>query len=124
MKKLVMMLLVLGFTTALLAAAQDTSSQSQSSQSQTQPQQPSTSSSSGSQATPQSSTGTQNDKHMTGKVSSDGKTFTSDKDSKSYAVDNPDALKGHEGQPVALVVRMDPDTNTLHILTVAAPQQP
>jgi uncharacterized protein YpmS len=114
MRRIVMLLLVLGVATMLVAAVQDTSSQSQSGQSQAQ--QPSNS-----QATQQSQT--DSNKQMTGKVSSDGKTFTNDKDSKSYTVDNPDALKGHEGEPVALVVQMDPTTNTVHILTVTAPEQ-
>jgi uncharacterized protein YpmS len=116
MRRIVMLLLVLGVATMLVAAVQDTSSQSQSGQSQAQ--QPSNS-----QATQQSQTDSQNNKQMSGKVSSDGKTFTNDKDSKSYTVDNPDALKGHEGEPVALVVQMDPTTNTVHILTVTAPEQ-
>ena len=61
---------------------------------------------------------------MSGNVSSNGKTFTNDKDSKDYKVDNPDALKGHEGQHVAIIVHVDPDTGVIHIMQVEAPPQP
>jgi len=61
---------------------------------------------------------------MAGNVSSNGKTFTNDKDSKDYKVDNPDALKGHEGQHVAVIVHVDPDTGVIHIMQVEAPPQP
>jgi hypothetical protein len=60
---------------------------------------------------------------MSGKVSGDDKTFVSDKDSKSYTVDNPDALKGHEGQHVALVFLIDPDTGDILVTQVEMPQQ-
>lgn len=60
---------------------------------------------------------------MSGKVSGDDKTFVSDKDSKSYTVDNPDALKGHEGQHVALVFHVDPDTGDIQVTQVEMPQQ-
>jgi hypothetical protein len=61
---------------------------------------------------------------MSGSVSSNGKTFTNDKDSKSYKVDNPEVLKGREGQQhVAVVVHIDPDTGVVHIMQVEAPDQ-
>ena len=60
---------------------------------------------------------------MSGKVSDDDKSFVSDKDSKSYNVDNPDALKGHEGQHVALVFHVDPDTGDILVTQVEMPQQ-
>jgi hypothetical protein len=64
-------------------------------------------------------------KKMSGKVSSDSKSITTS-DNKTYTVDNPDALKGQEGQQVALIVALDPDTNTVHIIQVQppTPQQP
>src|ERR1035437_9184815 len=37
---------------------------------------------------------------ITGKISDDGKTFVSDKDGKSWTINNPDAVKGHEGHHV------------------------
>jgi hypothetical protein len=60
---------------------------------------------------------------MSGKVSADDKNFVSDKDSKNYTVDNPDALKGHEGQHVALVFHVDPDTGDIQVTQVEMPQQ-
>jgi hypothetical protein len=57
---------------------------------------------------------------MSGKVSSDGKTFTSN--GKSYTVNNPDALKGSEGQDITVLIGVDPDTNTIHIIQLV-PQQ-
>lgn len=60
---------------------------------------------------------------MSGKVSADDKSFVSDKDSKSYTVDNPDALKGHEGQHVALVFHVDPDTGDIQVTQIEMPQQ-
>jgi hypothetical protein len=72
-----------------------------------------------SQPTTGSATGQQK---MSGTVSKDGKSFTSDSDSKKYKVDNPDALQGHEGQQVSLVVSVDPTTNTVHIIQVGGPQ--
>jgi hypothetical protein len=60
---------------------------------------------------------------MSGNVSSNGKSFTSDSTNKSYKVDNPDALKGHEGQHVAIIVHVDPDTGVIHIMQVEVPPQ-
>jgi hypothetical protein len=51
-----------------------------------------------------------------------GKSVTSDKDSKSYKVDNPETLKGKEDQHVALIVQADPNNNVIHIIQVE-PQQ-
>jgi len=59
---------------------------------------------------------------MSGKVSSNGKTVVSSQDNKSYKVSNPGALKNYEGQDVALIVQVDPDSNTIHIISVAPPQ--
>jgi hypothetical protein len=36
---------------------------------------------------------------ITGKISDDGKMFVSDKDSKSWTISNPDAVKGHGRAP-------------------------
>jgi hypothetical protein len=59
---------------------------------------------------------------MSGTVSKDGKSFTNDADNKKYKVSNPDALQGHEGQQVSLILAIDPDTNTVHIIQVGGPQ--
>jgi hypothetical protein len=62
-------------------------------------------------------------KNMSGTVSHDGKSFKNDADSKKYKVDNPDTLKGKEDQHVTMIVAVDPDTNTVHIIEVQQPQQ-
>ena len=55
---------------------------------------------------------------ISGKVSDDGKTFVNDKDSKSWTVSNPDALKGHEGHQVTVTANVDADKTEVTILTV------
>jgi hypothetical protein len=72
--------------------------------------------------------GTQNDNtkpdaaqkavQITGKVSDDGKTFVSDKDSKSWTITNPDAVKGHEGHHVTLKAHVDADKNEVHVMSL------
>jgi hypothetical protein len=37
-------------------------------------------------------------------------------------VNNPDALAGHEGQHVVVLVHVDPDTGTIHITQLEPPQ--
>lgn len=54
--------------------------------------------------------------HVTGKIS-DGKTLT-DKDGKSWTIDNPDAVKGHEGHDVTLRGHVDSVSNTIHVTSV------
>jgi hypothetical protein len=44
---------------------------------------------------------------ITGMISDDGKMFVSDKDSKSWTISNPDAVKGHEGHHVTLQAQVD-----------------
>jgi hypothetical protein len=129
----------LAFALAISAMAQDPS-QSSGSQSSQSGQSTTGSQSGQSGQTDQSTMGSQSSqtsqsdqsmgkKHkqqkMSGKLSSDNKTFTSDSN-KTYTVDNPEAAKGQEGQQVALIVQVDPDTNTVHIIQVAppSPQQP
>jgi len=55
---------------------------------------------------------------ISGKVSDDGKTFVSDKDSKSWTVSNPDALKGHEGHQVTVSANVNADKNEVQVLSV------
>jgi len=80
----------------------------------------------GTQAAPgsQSQTDTKaaSGKSMSGTIGHDGKTFKSDADNKKYKVDNPDTLKGKEDQHVSIVVAVDPNTNTVHIIEVQQPQ--
>jgi hypothetical protein len=56
-------------------------------------------------------------------VSKSGKSFTDTSDNKTYSVSNPDALSGHEGQPVGVIVHVDPDNNVVHIIQVEAQPQ-
>ena len=107
MKKLMLGFLALTLTLWVVAGTQASAQQSGSQQGQTD------------QSQANSNTG-----QMLGNVSSNGKTFTSDKNNKDYKVDNPDALKGHEGQHVAVIVHVDPDTGVIHIMQVEAPPQP
>jgi hypothetical protein len=60
---------------------------------------------------------------MVGKVSSDAKTFKDSSDSKTYKVDNPDTLQSSEGQNVALLVHVDPDTGTIHVIQLEPTQE-
>jgi hypothetical protein len=55
---------------------------------------------------------------VTGKVSDDGKTFVSDKDSKSWTITNPDAVKGHEGHHVTLTAHVYADKNEVHVMSL------
>ena len=71
----------------------------------------------------QNATKASSGKNMSGTVSHDGKSFKSDTDNKKYKVDNPDTLKGKEDQHVAVIVAVDPNSDTVHILEVQAPQQ-
>jgi hypothetical protein len=103
MKILISILMIVGLS--MMAVAQ--------SQNQTSPQGQSTQTSSGTNA---------KGKNMSGTVSHDAKSFKSDTDSKKYKVDNPQALSGKEDQHVAVLVAVDPDTNTIHIMQVEPPQ--
>jgi hypothetical protein len=55
---------------------------------------------------------------ITGKISDDGKMFVSDKDSKSWTLVNPDAVKGHEGHHVTLTAHVYPDKNEIHVMSL------
>jgi hypothetical protein len=55
---------------------------------------------------------------ITGKVGDDGKTFVSDKDSKTWKVSNPEALKGHEGHHVTIRAHVDADKDEVHVTSV------
>jgi hypothetical protein len=56
--------------------------------------------------------------HVKGTIGDDGKTFTSDKDKKSWTIQNPDAVKGHEGHHVVLSAHVYPDKNEVHVMSV------
>jgi hypothetical protein len=55
---------------------------------------------------------------VTGKISDDGKTFVSDKDNKTWTIENPDAVKGHEGHHVTLKAHVDADKNAVHVTSL------
>jgi uncharacterized protein YbaA (DUF1428 family) len=55
---------------------------------------------------------------VTGKIGDDGKTFVSDKDSKSWTTNNPDAVKGHEGHHVTLTAHVYADKNEVHVMSL------
>jgi hypothetical protein len=55
---------------------------------------------------------------VTGKISDDGKTFVSDKDSKSWTIVNPEAVKGHEGHHVTLKAHVNADKNEVHVVSL------
>ncbi|MGZ4832091.1 MAG: hypothetical protein ACXVZQ_04140 [Terriglobales bacterium] len=120
MKTLVLITLALALATAMLA--RQTSSQSSSDQGQ------SSANAQSSSQTPDQSSQSQNNsdhsrkgkkqKQMSGKVSDNGKTFTNSQENKSYIVNNPDALQNYDNQQVSVILAVDPDTNTIHIIQV------
>jgi hypothetical protein len=55
---------------------------------------------------------------ITGTISDDGKMFVNDKDGKSWAISNPDAVKGHEGHHVILQAHVDADKNAVHVVSL------
>jgi hypothetical protein len=55
--------------------------------------------------------------HLMGKISDDGKSLT-DKDGKSWTIDNPDAVKGHEGHEVSLSGHVDTANNSIHVTSL------
>jgi uncharacterized protein (DUF2141 family) len=99
MKKLMTVCVALALALSTLVLAQDASQQTNNQNQTTQDN-------------------TKNQQSVSGKVSHDRKTFTSDKDNKTYKVSNPEALKGYEDQQVMLVIQVDPDNNAIHIVSL------
>jgi hypothetical protein len=62
--------------------------------------------------------GTSKAASITGKISEDGKNFVSDKDGKSWTINNPDAVKGHEGHHVTLKAHVSPDTGAVDVVSL------
>ena len=56
--------------------------------------------------------------HLKGKISDDGKTFTSAKDKKTWTISNPDAVKGHEGHDVSVSAHVYADKDEIHVMSV------
>jgi hypothetical protein len=57
-------------------------------------------------------------KTMAGKISDDGKSFTADSDSKQWTIQNPEAVKGHEGHHVKVQAHVYADKNEIHVMKV------
>jgi outer membrane protein OmpA-like peptidoglycan-associated protein len=53
-----------------------------------------------------------------GKISDDGRSFVSDEDGKTWAISNPDAVKGHEGHHVTLKAHVDPGKGEVHVMSM------
>jgi hypothetical protein len=101
MKKLMLVVFMLGLCLSVMAVAQDT----------TQPgamkQEPAKAEKASTKAVT-----------LSGKISADGRTFVSDKDNKTWTVSNPEALKGHEGHEVTLKAHEDEAKNEIHVTSV------
>jgi len=59
-------------------------------------------------------------KSLKGTIKADGEkySFVSDKDKKSWEVQNPEALKGHEGHHVELKAHVYADKGQIHVMDV------
>jgi hypothetical protein len=55
---------------------------------------------------------------IVGKISDDGQMFVSDKAGKSWKIENPDAVKGHEGHHVVLTAHVYPNKNEIHVMAL------
>jgi hypothetical protein len=44
--------------------------------------------------------------------------FVSDKDSKSWTINNPEAVKGHEGHHVTLTAQCNTDKSEVHVMSL------
>ena len=106
MKKLIFVTFGVALMMSLMAIAQETTKQDTVKQDSVTSSPTST------------STLSTNPMSISGKVSDDGKTFVSDKDSKSWTVSNPDALKGHEGHQVTVSANVNADKNEVQVLSV------
>jgi len=56
--------------------------------------------------------------HIKGTIGQDSKSFTSDKDNKTWSIMNPEAVKGHEGHHVRLEAHVYPDKEAVHVMGV------
>ena|SRR5437763_185863 len=81
-------------------------------------QQASTQASAGSTSTSTTKTKSAKLHHLRGKISDDGKSFTSAKDNKTYTIENSDAVKGHEGHDVRLSGHVDASNDSIHVTSV------
>ena len=56
--------------------------------------------------------------HLKGKISADSKSITTDKDNKTYTIENSDAVKGHEGHDIRLSGHVDTSASSIHVTSV------
>jgi hypothetical protein len=105
MKKLITILFTLSLLTSISLLAQDATPQST-----TQPD-------ASAQSNMQSDASTK-PSHITGKISDDGKTFVSDSDGKTWTINNPDAVKGHEGHHVTLKANVSADKTSVDVMSL------
>jgi hypothetical protein len=63
-------------------------------------------------------------KTLKGTVKAEGDkiTFITDKDQKSWDVENPDTLKGHEGHQVTVKAHVYADKGSIHVVEVKMPE--
>jgi pentapeptide MXKDX repeat protein len=101
MKKVIAVSFVVALLMSLVALAQDTMKKSDDMKQDTMK----------SEKAPKLST-------ISGKISEDGTTFVTDKDSKTWKIVNPEAVKGHEGHHVSLKAHVYPDKNEVHVMGV------
>jgi len=56
--------------------------------------------------------------NIAGKISTDGQSFVSDKDGKSWTISNPEAVKGHEGHHVVVTAQPDKVKGELQVVSL------
>jgi hypothetical protein len=54
-------------------------------------------------------------RHLNANISDDGKTLTNDRTTRAITIENPDAVKGHEGHEVRLTGHVDSSNNSIHV---------
>ena len=99
MKKLIVSCFALALVTSLLALAQETAKPEMK------------------QDTTKAEKASGKAVSLSGKISADGTTFV-DKDNKSWTVNNPEAVKGHEGHEVTLKAHVDAAKNEIHVVSL------
>jgi hypothetical protein len=117
MRQLSVLLFTFLLVLSLSAIAQDSASQSSSSDQQGSAAQAAPAQSADQGMSDQSASKAKLE-HLKGKISDDGKSFTSNKDNKSWTIVNPDAVKGHEGHDVRVSAHVYPDKDAIHVMSV------
>ena len=63
-----------------------------------------------------------NEVQVTGTISENGKTFASEMDGKSWTINNPEAVKGHEGHHVIMTANFDADKKEVRVVSLKMPK--